>query len=235
MTEAEEIWHRKTDEEILAAASVLADYTDEGQRIILTEAGRRGINVAVITQAANELQSRTGSSSRRCAYCDTRILFGGKREGGLRFCNEERRRAGIQLSVSYQIPEQLIKERVAAVFNGTCPRCDGPGPVDVRTSYRVVSFLVMTSWRNRPALTCRSCGNKAKLRDTVLSLGLGWWGLPWGPVMTPVQVIRNVAGLLGAKDPSQPSCHLERLVRLNVADELVNKPPNAALEPTART
>jgi hypothetical protein len=228
MTEAEAIWRSKTDAEVLAAASCLGDYTSEGQHLILAEAGRRGLNVAPLMRAAADLQRQTPSAPGRCAYCDTRILFGGKREGGLRFCNEECRRAGVRLSVSHQIPDQLIKERVATVFNGTCPRCGGPGPVDVHTSHRVISALVVTSWRNRPALTCRSCGNKARLRDAALSLGLGWWGLPWGLIMTPVQVVRNVAGLLGATDRSQPSSRLERLVRLRCADELVTEPPGPA-------
>jgi len=29
---------------------------------------------------------------------------------------------------------------------------------------------------------------------TLLSLLLGWWGLPWGPVLTPLAVAANLAG-----------------------------------------
>lgn len=43
--EIEETWRRKSDEEVLAAAEQLADYTEVGQRIILAEMRKRGIAV----------------------------------------------------------------------------------------------------------------------------------------------------------------------------------------------
>jgi len=234
MSEAEEIWRRKTDGQVLEAASSLDDYTEEGRRIILSEADRRGLNVAPLVQASASLQKEAPAGSSRCAYCDTRVLFGGRREGNLRFCNDECRQRGILLSVSHQVPDRLVNERVLAVFEGNCPRCGGPGPVDVHTSHRVFSALVFTSWTNRPALTCARCGTRAKVSDTMLSLALGWWGLPWGIVMTPVQVVRNLVGIFAATDTSRPSARLDALVRLQLATTLVATPPNTAMEPTAR-
>ncbi len=42
----EEIWQRKSDEEVMAAATCLGDYTEVGQRIILLEMRRRGLAIA---------------------------------------------------------------------------------------------------------------------------------------------------------------------------------------------
>ena len=41
MSTAEDVWRRRTDYEVKAAASRLAEYTDEGKRVILAEFHRR--------------------------------------------------------------------------------------------------------------------------------------------------------------------------------------------------
>jgi hypothetical protein len=216
----------------MAAAASLDDYTDEGRQIILAEAARRGLNVAPLVGAAASIEVRGRAESARCAYCNTRIFFGGKREGSLQFCNDGCRQGGVLLAVSRQVPETIVREQMWAVFKGSCSNCGGPGPVDVHVSHRVVSAIVVTSWTNQPALTCRRCGVRAKVRDSIVSLAFGWWALPWGIVMTPVQVARNVAGLLRAADESRPSTQLETMVRLRVATDVVAAPPDSALEPT---
>ena len=234
MSEAEDIWRRKADEEVLLAASSLSDYTEDGQRIILAEAERRRLAVGPILRAAAALNASIPETSGRCAYCDTRVFFGGKREGQFTFCSETCRQAGIRLAVSQQVSDSVVNETLWAAFSGKCPRCGGPGPVDVHTSHRVYSVLVFTSWSSRVAVVCASCGRRAKVSDAILSFAFGWWGLPWGIVMTPIQCGRNIAGLLSRPDASRPSKRLERIVRLGLAEELLlATPPNSALEPTA--
>jgi hypothetical protein len=174
MSEAELIWRKKPDDEILAAAAALDEYNEDGQRIILEEAKRRNLPVEPIVRTAAE-RTAPGSDSSRCAWCDTRILFGGLLQGPFRFCNHDCRQAGIRLSASHQCPDSLVNDRIWAVFNGPCPECDGPGPVDAYSSHRVVSALVF-SWSSNPvAVTCRPCADRARLRDTFVSLCLGWW------------------------------------------------------------
>jgi hypothetical protein len=221
MPDAEDIWRRKADDEVLLAASSLSEYNEEGRRIILAEAERRGLDVASIVRATAALDTGAPQTSGRCAFCDTRIFFGGKREGRFTFCSEACRQGGIRLAVSHQVPDGAVTERLWAAFNGTCPECGGPGPVDVHISHRVYSAVIMTSWSSRVAVVCTPCGRKAKVRDALLSFALGWWGLPWGIVMTPLQCGRNIAGLLSAPDASRPSTRLERVVRLGLAEELL--------------
>jgi hypothetical protein len=43
MSEAEEIWRAKTDEELLQAGEELSEYTEDGERIIRAELRRRGL------------------------------------------------------------------------------------------------------------------------------------------------------------------------------------------------
>jgi hypothetical protein len=45
---------------------------------------------------------------------------------------------------------------VEEVHRSNCPRCSGPGPLDVYKAHQVWSALVLTSWSSRPALSCKS-------------------------------------------------------------------------------
>jgi hypothetical protein len=164
MSTAQDVWRRKSDDEVVAAAAALDDYTDEGRAIILAEATRRHLNVVPLVDASRE-QASTRSESRRCAYCDTWLLFGGKLHGAARFCNETCRLRGARLTVSEHIPAEQVKERLLSIFAGSCPQCAGTGPVDVQTSYRVVSMIVFTRWSSHPEIACRSCGRRARLRN----------------------------------------------------------------------
>lgn len=67
--------------------------------------------------------------------------------------------------------------------------------------------------------------------EAMLSLAFGWWHLPWGILMTPVQIARNVGGVLRATDASRPSAQLEKLVRLQLATELL-APSQDVSQPT---
>lgn len=220
MSDPQTVWRGKSDEEILTAASSLDDYTDEGRRIIAGEAARRGLNIAPLMRASATLSEPSTGGSRRCAYCATPILFGGKKQGNLRFCNDECKQQGIRVAVSHQVDDRIVKDRVLEIFNGACPGCRGPGPIDVHTSYRVWSAIVMTSWSNRPVISCAGCGKRANIRAAASSVLLGWWGFPWGIIMTPVQVSRNIVRLMRLA-PDTPSSQLELLVRLHVAEEVL--------------
>jgi len=232
----EDIWRDKTDEEVLNAAASLHDFTDEGRAVVLTEAHRRGLNIAPLVETVSALQQRGAAdenSITHCGYCGTHVLFGGIRDGTLRFCNAVCRSNGVLLAVSNRVPEAVVNEELWKAHQGPCPRCGGVGPIDVHTSHRVWSAFVATSWSNRPHIVCQRCGSDARMKDALFSLACGWWGIPWGPIMTIVQITRNIRG--DDADPSKPSAQLERLVRLRLAAKLVGSmtPPNTALHPSA--
>lgn len=154
-----------------------------------------------------------------CAYCNTTILFGGRKQGELRFCNAECERKGAVAAIARAVPADHVRRRALQVHAGACPLCAGSGPVDVYTSYRVWSAVALTSWSSRPAVCCGACGTRRALGDAVFSLLLGWWGLPWGLLMTPVQIIRNVVTLVRRPAPHAPTPALEQMVRLQIAQE----------------
>ncbi|HWS72151.1 MAG TPA: hypothetical protein VN605_08550 [Thermoanaerobaculia bacterium] len=152
-----------------------------------------------------------------CATCGTTILFGGVQDAGMRFCNANCHSRGSLLRIAQQIPPDVLQQQTWAVHHGACPKCQGPGPVDVHKSYRIWSIVFLTSWSNTPRVSCKRCGVKGQLGDALFCLFLGWWGFPWGLVMTPVQIVRNLTGVFRASSPTGPSPDLERAVGLAVA------------------
>jgi len=159
----------------------------------------------------------------KCAYCSSTILFGGKQQGEARFCNAECQKHGVLASVAGQLPADQVDSYVRSVHGGDCPLCDGAGPVDVHVSYRVWSALVMTTWSSRPAVCCNTCGTRKKVGDMFFSLLLGWWGFPWGVLVTPLQLGRNVIGFFRVPEPTSPSPALENMLRLQLAAEAMRE------------
>jgi hypothetical protein len=160
-----------------------------------------------------------------CSFCGSTIVFGGKKDGALRFCNATCQEKGVLIRLAEQVPHEAVEEAVRATHSGSCPVCQGRGPVDVHTSHQVISFLVMTRWSSHPRLSCRSCGCKAKLGNALLSLLLGWWGFPWGLILTPVQVGRNLIGLAAGSQTDKPSEQLRRMIRIRLAAEALQNQP----------
>jgi hypothetical protein len=159
----------------------------------------------------------------KCDYCGSTILFGGKRDGTLRFCNDNCHQKGSLLVLANKIPSDVVQQLLNEVHTGTCPKCGGPEPVDVHTSHNVMSFLIVTRWGSKPQISCRSCGFKSQLNGALTSFVLGWWGLPWGIIITPIQIIRNVVGMFGRPDPAQPSLQLQTLLKMNFAAQIIER------------
>src|ERR1051326_9155054 len=99
------------------------------------------------------------------------------------------------LNLSKTVPNDVLERKVEEVWRGNCPKCTGLGPVDVHRTYEVWSALVLTRWTTQAHVSCKSFATKKQLGSAALSLVLGWWGFPWGLILTPVQVTRNIIGM----------------------------------------
>src|SRR3989442_771976 len=118
-----------------------------------------------------------------------------------------------------------VSAAISALQRAVCSQWPNKS-VDVHKTHTVWSAVYLTSWKSTPNIVCRSCGTKAQLLALLSSTLLGWWGFPWGVFVTPVQIGRNIAGLLRKPDPYSPSEELLRLARLQLGGELLNKQPN---------
>ena len=64
--------------------------------------------------------------------------------------------------------------------------------LDIRISYWVWSAVVVTRWGYESKFCCRRCATKRQLMSVGSCLLLGWWGFPWGMLITPLQLYRNL-------------------------------------------
>jgi hypothetical protein len=169
---------------------------------------------------------------RECSYCGSAIIFGGKKDGELIFCSQRCLEKGIVPRLATRLPDDLVMERATAVHQGNCPRCLGQGPVDVHNSFRIWSLVHHFSWSSSPQISCRSCGVRSKLGDALFCMAFGWWS-PWGVILTPIALIRNIRGLFSFPDPSHPSDALKSMVRVGLASETIEEAE--ATEPVLRS
>ena len=70
---------------------------------------------------------------------------------------------------------------------------------------------------------------KSQLTGTFFSLFLGWWGFPWGLLVTPIQMGRNLLGIARPPEPSKPSAQLEKIVRMTMASQAIRQQSAPAL------
>ncbi|MFO1329398.1 MAG: hypothetical protein U1F56_18710 [Rubrivivax sp.] len=161
-----------------------------------------------------------------CAQCGQRIVFGGTRVEGLNFCSARCERQGALLIAARRIPDHEVEPHLARLYRSPCPRCHGPGPLDVQRSHRVWSLLVLTRRRTRSLLACRACGRRQAIEALLFSALCGWWGLPWGVIWTPLVIARNLRELRGS-EPDAPSQALRDHLRLHLAASRATGAPQA--------
>lgn len=157
----------------------------------------------------------------KCGYCGSTIVIGGARLGGQRFCNSRCQQAAQLLEFARLVPPEVLERQIDEIFRGNCPKCRGLGPIDVHKFYEVWSLLVVTRWATTQQVSCRSCATKRQLGALLFSLFCGWWGFPWGLVLTPIQIVRNLMAMGQRTDPSSPSPLLRKLVQVNLGRQMM--------------
>ena len=163
----------------------------------------------------------------RCGYCNSLIFIGGEQTEGTRYCNKKCLQQALLAHAASGVPDEVVQAQARSIHAGPCPVCkEKRGPVEVHVSHKVASFLVMTSWSSTPHVSCRSCSIKKQLGATAYSFFLGWWGIPWGLLMTPVQIGKNVVGMLRNTDTMTPSPKLEQMVRIGLANQALAQQHN---------
>ena len=154
-----------------------------------------------------------------CAVCGTTILFGGQEVEGRRACNANCA-AALRADVArQQIPEGAAQDRAQQIRTGACPKCGGVGqPIDVQLAHRCLSYLIATRRSSHRVVACHPCGNKLRIRESLMSLVAGWWGFPWGFLFTPLQIGRNLSAML-ATPSTGPSPELVEVARQTLLQE----------------
>ncbi|MEM7137356.1 MAG: hypothetical protein AAF500_12290 [Myxococcota bacterium] len=169
-----------------------------------------------------------------CASCNKTILFGGETAAGRRYCSKPCATSDTEYrAVIARVTEQEAAAEARLIREGACPSCNEErGPVDVRKAHRCMSFLLWSEWDSPAQLSCRRCGITSNAKHFVVTLLFGWWGFPWGLILTPVQLGRNIYEMVRG-DPEQISSQLVELARLQrgLALEAGLQTPEEAQDP----
>ena len=155
-----------------------------------------------------------------CGYCGSKIFIGGVRTGSQRYCNKSCLQNAYILSVTKNVPTDVLERKVEEVWRGNCPKCNQLGPVDIHKVHEVWSALILTRWTTKAQLSCKSCATKRQAGGLAFSLVFGWWGFPWGLILTPVQVTRNIAAMSRGHDTSKASGELRKFVLVNIGRQI---------------
>lgn len=115
------------------------------------------------------------------------------------------------------ISDEVVLAHATAIKQCDCPRCrQRRSPVELRTEHWVWSAVFVTRFGRRTGLACRECARAGNLKALASSVLLGWWGVPFGLLITPYKIFAN-AGELLRKDRPEPSDALRDLVRARLA------------------
>ena len=92
-----------------------------------------------------------------------------------------------------KLTEDELKELTTKITNLPCPSCGQKDSKLIGSLTRtVISFIVYTSYKITPIITCKSCANKKRQNAIIITAILGWWGIPFGLFRTPVALIRTL-------------------------------------------
>lgn len=149
----------------------------------------------------------------------SRRIFGAVREGEHCYCSDDCLGQNAFKVRCDQLSDSIVRQHVREMQHGTCPECRGPGPLDIHASHWVWSALIFTRWGETPWLSCRPCATKRQWVSLRSCFVLGWWGVPWGLFVTPLQMYRNVRAIRRCRDSSEVSPDLESFVRARLARE----------------
>lgn len=116
------------------------------------------------------------------------------------------------------VSQDQVLAHAHAIRNAACPICkQQQSPVDMREEHWVWSALVVTRYGRKTRLCCRDCGRAHNLRALGKSAMLGWWGFPFGLLITPYKIGMNLHGYF-RKEGNAPSPELQRWVRSRLAE-----------------
>ena len=90
------------------------------------------------------------------------------------------------------VSEADIAEYCALLQALPCPVCRSTAqPLNATLTSKVMSFLVLTTWKKQLAIACPTCLDKLNRDASTSSALLGWWGFPWGVIRTVQALIAN--------------------------------------------
>ncbi len=138
-----------------------------------------------------------------CDVCGEGFRGGSANVGKWTFCTHQCRDRGKALQALEEYSDSVIWNQIQKARNGSCPECGQAGQLDVHKSHRAHSVVIWTTWQSHLHMCCKSCARSHQWKAIGYTAALGWWGVPWGFIASPIQIGRNLVAMMCRTD--QPS------------------------------
>jgi len=157
-----------------------------------------------------------------CDFCGQQLGWGAVRTNDYEFCSQKCAEQGRIFDVLKTVPKAQLDDYVMRTHMSECSTCKKNKGIDAHPSYEVWSALVITRWTSSYKIQCVECAKSRQRNSLVFSLIAGWWGVPWGIFITPLQVIRNIGALRSAPKVGEPSAKFYKLATTHLAKQMVS-------------
>lgn len=157
-----------------------------------------------LTNAATFVEIK--QAFRRLAK-ETHPDSGGRADGGARFraiseayavLSDPTARARYDSQGATHRPRTSAQTTIEPVICSVCSR------VTAQPRYlvfrNVISVILVTTRNPIQGIYCSTCAKAVALKATLLTAVAGWWGVPWGPIFTIVEGLRNGVGGANIKE-----------------------------------
>lgn len=75
----------------------------------------------------------------------------------------------------------------------SCPICNQKTEkLNGTISFTVKSFVFISTFGRKPIIACPNCLDNENQKSINSTLLLGWWGIPWGILKTPMYIYKNI-------------------------------------------
>jgi hypothetical protein len=153
-----------------------------------------------------------------CPSCGLSVLFGGIKHNGVKYCSKKCFDSDSTNRFASEIPDGEVESFAREIYAGSCPACNGDGPIDVFKSYFTYSIILYTNYKTKEHVVCVACARKVQRKDMALSALVGWWGFPFGLIITPIILLMNSVALLlnpAQKGPTKALIKQSRYILAN--------------------
>jgi hypothetical protein len=179
-----------------------SELTDSAKEAILQILKARGFSeekLLSLAKQARKASYRQTKGTTECDYCGNSARFFKVTDAGQRFCSKICLRNARLMEISEDIPDEE------------------------RKFYTVWSAVIFTRWTKRTHVCCKSCGKEENVWSIIFCLLFGWWGIPWGLFVTPVQIFSNIAEIFNSRNEGPtPSDDLLQVARIELASKMTS-------------
>lgn len=185
---------------------------------ILTARGVASTEIDGMARQARKAEIRKTRGTAECDFCGNSAMSKPVIDSGQRFCRPRCLHAARISEAAVDLAEADITAVAQAIQDGLCPSCRQTGSlVEVRHYHRVMSFGVFTRYTKSSKLCCLECGRTENLKSFALTFLLGWWGMPFGILLTPTYLVANIGEMFERRRRGELSEGLVREARYQLA------------------